>query len=537
MKRKLKSMSLLLVSVMMTTVIAACSKTNESPSNAPSNNASPATNESKTLDPVSLKVMLFGEKPADMDKVLAEFENRSKETINTKLDMTFDLPDQYPNKLKLKLAAGEEFDLAFDAPWWNMNQNISNGYYQELDKYFNNDEYPGLKAAFSPEYLESNKTNGHIYAVPITNFFTDLSVVTIRKDLREKYGLEPVQSYDDLEIYLDKAIENNPEMIPLATHTFTFKEMFANYTDKQTNIRSFPYDIGGTAAWFNIVLSQDGKKVLGATTIGDPAADYAEFPAPYNSPDYSYSYLDKRVEFRKYLPKDPFAQRSAGGPKAAASQGTLNGMAQANQELMQTDGTTNEIFIYNDAARNMEPGAIGTNHKAWNFLVVPKTSKNTDRVMKYLDWLFSNKENHDLFELGIEGVHWTKDGENYYKETENAKNYRFPGYEMSWNPTLSRVNSNNDPEVLKYIEYQAKNDSYYSLPLSGFTFNTEAVKSEVAKVQPKFDEFNTVVLAGVDPDWKTKAAAVNKQLRSLGLEKIRAELLKQVQAYLDNGGK
>lgn len=537
MKRKLKSMSLLLLATMMTTVIAACSKTDGSSPSSTASSAAPTAAASKTLDPVSLKVMLFGEKPADMDKVLAEFEKRTKDTMNTKLEMSYDLPDQYPNKLKLKLAAGEAFDLAFDAPWWNMNQNISNGYYQELDKYFNNDAYPGLKKAFTADYLEANKINGHIYAIPVTNFFTDIPVVTIRKDLREKYGLKPIQSYDDLKVFLDKAKENNPEMIPLATNTFTFMQMFTNYTDKQTNIRSFPYDIGGTAAWFNIVLSQDGKKALGATTLGDPAEDYAKLPAPYNSPDYFYSYLDKRVEFRKYLPKDPFAQRSAGGPKAAAGQGTLNGMAKANQELMQTDGTVNEIFIYNDAARKMEPGAIGTNHKAWNFLVVPKTSKNTDRVMKYLDWLFSNKDNHDLFELGIEGVHWTKDGDNRYKETENTKNYRFPGYEMSWNPILSRVNSNNDAEVLKYIDYQAKNDTYYSLPLSGFTFNTESVKSEIAKVQPKFDDFNKIVLAGVEPNWKEKAATVNKELRSLGLEKIRAELLKQVQAYLDAGGK
>ena len=46
------------------------------------------------------------------------------------------------------MTAGEEVDAAFDAPWGSFNQNVSLGYYQELDKYFNNDEYPGLKKAF-----------------------------------------------------------------------------------------------------------------------------------------------------------------------------------------------------------------------------------------------------------------------------------------------------------------------------------------------------------------------------------------------------
>ena len=94
---------------------------------------------------------------------------------------------------------------------------------------------------------------------------------------------------------------------------------------------------------------------------------------------------------------------------------------------------------------------------------------------------------------------------------------------MSWNPSLSRVNSNNDTEVLKYIAYQSKNESYYSLALSGFTFNSEPVKTEMAKVQPKYDVLKGIVVSGLEPNWKQKAAEVNKELRSLGLEKIRAE--------------
>ena len=51
---------------------------------------------------------------------------------------------------------------------------------------------------------ESNKINGHIYAIPLTNAFYDIEVVYIRKDLREKFGMQPIQSYDDLKAYLEK---------------------------------------------------------------------------------------------------------------------------------------------------------------------------------------------------------------------------------------------------------------------------------------------------------------------------------------------
>jgi hypothetical protein len=541
MKKELKGMSLLMLTAALT-VVTACSNNNGAGEAGNVKNEDPASttnvSEVKTPDPGTLKVSLFGEKPIDMDKVVAEFENKTKGTLNTSLDITFDLPDQYSNKLSLKLSAGEEFDLAFDAPWWNMNQNISKGYYQELDKYFNNDEYPGLKAAFSEEYLENNKINGHIYAIPVTNFYTDIPILLIRKDLREKYGLEPIKSYDDLKIFFDKVKENNPEMDPFGGGRMVYYQMFTNFADKQETYRAYPYEVTGTAAQFNIVLSDDGKKVLGATTIGDPEADYANFPAPYNTSEFFYSHLDKRVEYSKYLPKDPLAEKSAGAPLAAAYESTLNGFANSSQQLKQQDPNASyEAFVYNEAAMNKQDAAIGTSFKAWNFLVVPKTSKNTDRVMKYLDWLFSNPDNHDLFELGIEGEHWIKGEEGQYSTTDKTQNYVFPGYEMTWNPILSRVNGQNDPAVLDYINYQAKNEAYYQLALSGFTFNSESVKSEVAKVQTKFDTANLFYLAGQDANWRKSAAKFNKELKSLGLEKIRAELVKQVQEYLDNGGK
>ncbi len=545
MKGKLKSLTLLLVAALMVTLIAACSKNNEannasnSAASSSASSAAPSEDSSKPLDPATLKVVLFGDKPVDMDKVLAEFENRTKDTLNTKLDMKFELAAEYQNKLNLMLTAGEEFDLAFDAPWWSMNQNISKDYYFELDKYFNNDEYPGLKAAFSPEFLESNKINGHIYAIPVTNALYDAETVLIRKDLREKYGLNPIQSFDDLKVYLQKVKENNPDMIPLASGRDTLYRMFTNLTDKQTTYRAYPYDIGGTGAQFNIVLSADGKQVLGATTIGDPDSDYANFPAPYNTPDFFYSHLDKRVDIRQFLPKDVLATATtAAGQRAGAVEKELTIVAKERFDLKQADPNWDwEIFVYHDGLRNMEEGAVGTAFKAWNFLVIPKTSKNIDRTMKYLDWLFTNPENHDLFELGIEGEHWTKDGDGKYRETANTKNYRFPGYEMTWNLGLSRVNGDNDAETLKYMDYLSKESSYYPLALRGFTFNSESVKTEIAKVQPKYDEYKTLVMAGVDSKWKENAVKWNKELRSLGLDTIRAELLKQVQAYLDAGGK
>jgi hypothetical protein len=46
-----------------------------------------------------------------------------------------------------------------------------------------------------------------------------------------------------------------------------------------------------------------------------------------------------------------------------------------------------------------------------------------------------------------------------------------------------------------------------------------------------------LLMTGMVKDWKDYAREQNKKWRALGLDIIRQEVVKQVQAYLDAGGK
>lgn len=533
MKKRLKRLPAMMVMLALAIGLAACSSDGGNAQKSEGTTPASSAGGSASVKSVTLKMMIPATKPADFDKVMTEFESRSKDTLNTKLDINFST--DMKQQLGLKMAAGEELDLAFDAGWMSLNQNVSNGYYQELDKYFNNDEYPGLKKAFSSELIEANKINGKLYVIPLTQYYYDIEAVMIRKDLREKYGLAPIQSYEDFKVYLEKVQENDSSMTPLALRGDRgFYRLFENET-KQTNYRTL------LAAGFNVVLSDDGKKVLGAVTSGDDAALYKDFPAPLNEPFYFEKAYGKYAEFSKFLEKDVMVQKDAGSlfisGKAAASEGTISGFSGTEQKLKAAvPGAELEMFVYKTGSRNLEPGTIGVTYKANNSLVIPVTSKHADQTMKFLDWIYSSQDNHDLIELGIEGEHWTKDGDKGYKPTEKFGNYNFPSYLLTLNPIMSRVDTNNNEEVLKYFEFASKPDSYYKVPLAQFTFNSEPVKTELAKVNTKGGEYYPLLKNGLDPNWQETMIKMNKELSALGLEKIRAELIKQVQAYLDNGG-
>ena len=338
MKRKIKQFAVpaLALSVLMSGVLSACSS-NKPDSSAVPTAASTGTAK-KTPDPVTLKMMLFGEKPVDLGKVLAKFEESTKDTLNTKLEFEYNPVPDHKQKVLLKMSTGESVDLLFDAPWQQLNNNVSLGYYQQLDKYFNNDAYPGLKKAFPREIVEANKINGHNYTIPFMTSFVDLNTVGVRKAVREEVGAAPVKNLDDLKAYYEKVLEKKPDYVPFAVGGRGFFKMFTPEEKGRKDIRlaSILQDSFTGGIPFSVALSPDGKKVIGAATVGDSDTEFAKFPAPFNTHDSIYGHFGTRVEWKKYTNKDPLAGAAVQAldpAKNGSGEGVLSGIARGKADI------------------------------------------------------------------------------------------------------------------------------------------------------------------------------------------------------------
>lgn len=535
---KVKRMGTALLTVALAASMAACSgKENET-------NTPAATDGSAAAAPpeaVTLKGMLFGDAPKDLPLVLEEFEKRTKDTLNTKIEIQWNSPADHKQKVKLMMTAGEEVDFVFDADFQNLRELIPQGAYAQLDKYFNNDEYPGLKKAFSPEFIEMNKRyDNHLYTIPFTQYFYDIPVVYIRKDLREKLGFsEPISSYDELQQFYEKVLQSEKGITPLAVRGIGgFQEMLAPEREELDTVR--PLNLAGIV--YFVHLSDDLKKVQNVVAFGDPASEWAKLPAPFTTMKSTFVQYDKWAEWSKYLEKDVLSQKDHKAyfmsGKAASYYGTISSYAADRKVLQETiSGADLEFFVLKEKIRSMEPNAISTNYKSNNSIAIPVSSKHIDRTMKFFDWMFQSRENHDLFEYGIPGKHWEPVGENQLKLLDESENYIFPGYEFTWNPNMIRMPEDLDDTAKKYFEYSAKEDTYYAAVLAKFAFDTANVKGEFANVQSKADPFIQMLKAGQVKDWEADAVKLNNDLKALGLDKIRAEIAAQVQAYLDAGGK
>jgi predicted small lipoprotein YifL len=541
---KKRILFLMLAAVMVLSLFAGCGSKEEAdvetpaPTTEAKAEAEPTETKVETPDPVTLKLMFFGDKPLHMDEVLDEFYSQTADTLNTTLDMEFNPTADHKQKLLLIASAGEEYDLVFDAPWMQIKTLAKDGAYQALDEYFLNDAYPGLKANFSEEYLNANKFFDQIYGIPLTQTMASSEGLGIRTDLMEKYGYDEIKTYDELQAFCDDILANEPDMVPMAVEgRVGFFRMFSpNY--EASNI----FEAGD----FRVALSEDYKTVLGATYkgtgnyyYGDSAEVFENFPAPYNTLDAWTDQLIQYAEWNKYLEEDVLTQTDpkslfSSGKAAILSRGYQDTTALEALEAVIGMDTDLYAFPYREEDRTQTPGQHYTTYQVWNFLCVPISSTKIDRSMAFLDWIYQSEENHDLFERGIEGVHWNAVGDNQYEIPETLESpYLFPWYELTGTPNMVKYNVALPKSAVEFLEWQSNDAKYAMSPMAGFNMDYENVKTEKASIDAIISNINTGLVNGVYADPIAEVQKANADAVKAGLETFRQETIDQVQAFLD----
>lgn len=546
MKKTLKRAGALLLTGAMAVSLAACGGSGTS--SAGTSSAGDSGNASGAPAETTLKVYLFGQ-AEDFDKVVEKFEEETKDTLNIKLDIIWSDSQTHREKIPLMMANQEEADLVFDAYWMNLSTMNNQGAYASLNEYFNNPEYPGLQAAFDEDYLaQVTDADGNIFAIPFTQAAEDIPIIAYRKDLADKYGIT-IDSNESLEAYL-QAVQADIDAGTLqmvapfgvgGTRGFYWLDHDI-YEKRESNVFSIDSSAYGIGMEMEAAVSEDGKTVLGVATLGDPDEAYAAFPAPYNTNTRTDRAVNKLTKWAQYsqpdaqTEDDPKTNLFYAG-KVAAIEGNISGYTDYANAVEALGGELG-VYVYTECMRNGEP-FVSAPLTAWNFLCVPQQSTKKDQAMQFINWLFEDAANHDLFELGIEGEDWEAVGEDEYRKIEGS-NYTFPGYELTWNPNFIRTNADLPEDAKAITKYGNDPDTYITSPIAGFTFDNTAtpeLQTAYAAVSAIQTEYQPQIMLGLTKDPAAAQALVEEyyqKAEAAGLETIRQAVHDQLQAFLDS---
>lgn len=484
----------------------------------------------------------------NLDKVVAKYEEMVKDDpILSKIHLNFSYVagGDYKDKLSMAILAQEDYDLMFCGGWHGLSTFIQEGDFADLSSYFNNDAFPGLKRAFSENFVEAMSSyvlqadgsyKKGVYSINLASYYEDSRGFMYREDLRKKYDCDPITDETSLLAFVSTVVDNEPDMMGVSLYNF-FRLDSPWYSAKHDHVYTQDnVNVIGDQTWFYVGLSNDNSTVLNAVVAGDSAEEFAKMPTGYQY-DFILEYTKERTKWNPYLNPSRGSTDTV-EKNAAITYSTLTEYeSKVKDAMVNVPGSEYGFYVIEDAQRNQEAGAVVCDMVTNNWLVVPEWSEKTDAVMHFLDWMFGSQDAHDLFQYGIEGEDWEAVGEDGYRQLDLSEDqlYFMPTYSFTLNPSYIRDSEFviTDEELKGRFEYMYDESTYQLSPLAGFTFDTSNVEAQIANVSALSNELQLTLSVYDADEAEAKINTWHEQAVAVGLEDIRAELISQIQAFLD----
>lgn len=170
---------------------------------------------------------------------------------------------------------------------------------------------------------------------------------------------------------------------------------------------------------------------------------------------------------------------------------------------------------------------------ASNFQVISAKSKNPTRAMEFLNLVNSDINMGNLLRHGIEGTHYTKNG-NMVTLMNSGKGYEYD-FGWQWGNVFNQNWVDTYPSDITEA-YKKFNSSCVSNPLVGFYFDNSSVTNQVAAVNNVMNQYYKPLSTGVmDP--ATGIPSFISALNQNGAKDIMQAEQKQITAFLSKNKK
>lgn len=445
----------------------------------------------KAAAPVELTWYTIGTPPKDLGKV----NDAVNKYLQTKLGITvnmkyFDWGD-YSNKMEVIINSGENFDICFSCSWANdYLSNVRKGAFVPLDSLLAKYGQGTLKA-IDPGFWDGVKVNGKTYAIPTNKELPMAPSWVFNKALVDKYkiDLKKIKKMEDLEPILKTIKDKEPGVVP-----FYLTKDFSPTTSFDKLAGNGP---------LGIALSDNTLKIQNyyenPETVKTLQLIHKWYKLGYINSDAATTQDDKSVK--------RFLTRADGQPDA--------------------DNIWSKDLGYRVVSIPIIKPYISTGSTTGAMQAISVTSKHQVEAMKFLNLLNTDSYLRNLVNYGIEGVHYTKIGTNRIKELPEANDYRVPYFALQ-NLFITYL-LDTDPAD-KWDQFRAFNKNSAKSPALGFNFDGTKFQTEMSAFNNIMNEFNANLFTGtVDPtEWLPK---INDKLKAAGLDRVKAEMQKQILSW------
>lgn len=484
--------------------------------------AAEGTPAAPTQETVKFKYVVPGTAPKDYDLVAAEINKKLKaDGVGIELERTYIPWDAWTQKINLMLSTGEEFDM------FHVMQDLvpystylAKGAITDLTgplaKYGSN-----ISKVIPQDIWAGAQSNGKTYVIP--TFWVEMASegeFDIRMDLLKQNNLDMPKTPDELLNAEQTVMKNwkgkNKPYIPFRPD---FDPVGIHSTILHRTYDSFPFTVRDK--FFYVNQNGDVKSWIETPEFKkDSEFMRKAYKAGLINPDVL---TIKQEQFNAQLDNGDWLM-------CFGTAGNLKALQKNNPAAT---GDDVQAVYFNSDKPYLRPMTIK------NCNAVPTTSKHPESAVKFMNWLWTNQDNYDLYFYGIEGKHFKKVGDHGIEWINDPNNNNAPDYQdsdwMAGNINFIRYDNVNgipsNNKVLFNVNEKAQNSI-----AANFLFDPTNVKAEYANIQTEAAASIVPIYMGVVDYDKAFPAALEK-MKKAGLDKVVAEYQRQFQNWKSNSGK
>jgi putative aldouronate transport system substrate-binding protein len=486
---------------------------------APTTAPTPSIDISKEVE---IKYVHIGGATPFEDQVLAALNNKLKAKINATFSVQYLGWGDAWTKAPLMFASGEDFDFIFCAPWFLFNDEAKKGAYLPLNDLL--PQYaPDLYKDCPTEAWNQSSIDGKIMMIPA---FLQKNMVfwgmSYREDLRQKYNVPEIKKVTDLEAYFSAIKKNEKNMAPFAVDANEAGSLQLMYIMENSN-----YQIEGLDATLPF-----------AYDLNDPTAQLKALP--FDTLEDQWDQIAKKWADAGYWSKNALANQTPSADALVAGASSICGWnsssySSAYTNIKQKNQDANLGFYL---CLSKDGKAARRQYNA-NGVALNANSKNPERTLMFLNLLVTDQDIYQTATYGIDGTTYTKSPEGYFETMSKLKPEEQWGFGHMFGMGFSNYKFDSDDTAKLPADYVEKyNNPTWQEPLlvtpalTGIVFDTDPVKSELAAVTEVDNTYGNVLALGLVPDPAATLAEYRQKLKDAGIDKVQAELQKQIDTFL-----
>lgn len=496
-----------LVSVLVATAMVASMLTGCGSSASGTTTSSGSTSQSGEVDTskeVNLVMYVVSDRPAGQDVIDENINKILKEKLNCTLTINWIAWSDYANKYPLLFSSGEQFDIVYVSSWLNFTSMAQKGAFMNLDDLWPT-YAPNNFAKTTDSAKQQAMVDGHYYCIPSQLATYRAYGPIYRTDIMQGTDWNgKMETFEDIEAYCDIVKATHPEMETIDIYssgsewddTFMFNQ---GYLPSKGSTNDF--------LWF------------------DPSESNPQLFTYYETEEIP-SFLEMMTRWNE---KGFFTKSALSDTDSTKTQ---NGKAALKTHNI--DNYQNYYVMHPDWGFEFQDTNKYSSHLPFtqDAMAISTTSKNPERALAFWDLLTSDQELYDAFMYGIEGTSYELNEEGQYKILD-ADNYATSSMWAARTTGLNRDVAGTPENYTTWHETFekeiAENDIWEQY--AAFTIDTSSIETEYAACQNVHQQYWWPLELGYT-DSVTGLAEYKEKMEAAGIEKVREELQKQLDAYV-----